>query len=371
VLTARRLDETGAHRQCRDGDRTFIEWDKDDIDALGLMKVDVLALGMLTCIRKALRPDARQGGDHRFRNVPQAKTRPSTTCCARATASACSRSKAGRRSTCCRAEAARASMIWSIQVAIVRPGPIQGDMVHPYLRRREGEEPVEYPSPPRIMIPMNCAICWAGLRRAAVPGTGDEACHRRGAISPDEANGLRRAMATFRNVGTIDPSVRGGRWSRAWSRAAMSATSPSAASEQIKGFGSYGFPESHAQSVRAAGLCFVVAQMPSSGGLCLRAAEQRSRWASMRRRRSCATRASMEVEGPISRKSMPPRPGSLPPTRSCTPSIPAHPLWMRAIAIPVMSGCCRNRGIFTEPARAKHAEELILQPAGDGYDRRL
>jgi error-prone DNA polymerase len=191
-------------------DRTFIEWDKDDIDALGLMKVDVLALGMLTCIRKA--------------SICCASMRRASTC----TLARC----AARRSRLRHAvwgdsigvfqveSRAQMNMLprlrprvfydLVIQVAIVRPGPIQGDMVHPYLRRRNGEEEEVFPSPLRPHPTDELrGMHWAHQGRAAVPGTGDEDRHGGRRVHPrQEANGLRRAMATFRHVGTITNSSR-------------------------------------------------------------------------------------------------------------------------------------------------------------------
>ena len=120
-------------------DRTFIEWDKDDIDALGMMKVDVLALGMLTCIRKALRPDAKRmmaGLGARDRS-PGGRGR-STTCCKGRVDRRLPGREPGADQHAAAAAGPKEFYDLVIQVAIVRPGPIQGDMVHPYLRRRNG-----------------------------------------------------------------------------------------------------------------------------------------------------------------------------------------------------------------------------------------
>jgi error-prone DNA polymerase len=230
-------------------DRTFIEWDKDDIDALGLMKVDVLALGMLTCIRKS------------FDLMRRVWALAISLRCAASDDPAvydmlCKGDSLGVFQVESRAQMnmlprlrPREFYDLVIEVAIVRPGPIQGDMVHPYLRRREGTEKVEYPSP----IPPHDPDELRGVlgRTYGVPLFQEQAMKLAivaANFSPDEANGLRRAMATFRNVGTITASS--GRWSRAWSRAATSQPSPQRCFRQIKGFGSYGFPESHARALR-------------------------------------------------------------------------------------------------------------------------
>ena len=127
-----------------------------------------------------------------------------------------------------------------IEVAIVRPGPIQGDMVHPYLRRRDGIEKVDYHKDELK------DDVWNDPRRAAVPGTGDEHRHRGGEFTPDEANQLRRAMATFRHVGSIGTleerfieGMVGNGYARDFAERCF---------HQIEGFGDYGFPESHAAS---------------------------------------------------------------------------------------------------------------------------
>ena len=129
-------------------DRTFIEWDKDDIDELGILKIDVLALGMLTCIRKALRPDraasrrALGAGDRPARRMPEVYDM------------LCEGDSLGVFQVESRAQMnmlprlkPRCFYDLVIEVAIVRPGPIQGDMVHPYLKRRSGKEPVTFPCP--------------------------------------------------------------------------------------------------------------------------------------------------------------------------------------------------------------------------------
>jgi error-prone DNA polymerase len=152
-----------------------------------------------------------------------------------------------------------------IEVAIVRPGPIQGDMVHPYLRRRNGRK--RWLSQPRPRTwPDGRTGTDAGTHqgRAAVPGTGDEDRHGAAEFTPDEANGLRRAMATFRHVGTIhnyeEMMVEG------MVKRGYDAAFAERCFNQIKGFGEYGFPESHAASFAQARLHLVLDETPPSGG---------------------------------------------------------------------------------------------------------
>ena len=147
-----RLDEVVPIENAAMEERTIIEWDKDDLDALGILKVDVLGarhadlpaqgFELLRSITASLRRfRTRRGGatdqGYDLATVPT-KSRRSTTCCSAPTRSACSRSRAARRCRCCRGCKPKEFYDLVIEVAIVRPGPIQGDMVHPYLRRRQG-----------------------------------------------------------------------------------------------------------------------------------------------------------------------------------------------------------------------------------------
>jgi error-prone DNA polymerase len=247
VLTEDRLDETVPIHNAAMDNRTFIEWDKDDIDALGLMKVDVLALGMLTAIRKSFDLMRLHGlGDRHLDNVPAED--PAVYAMLR---------KADSIGTFQVESRAQINMLprlkprefydLVIQVALVRPGPIQGEMVHPYLRRRNGEEPIEFPSPDlphdpdelRDILERTCGVplFQEQAMKLAIVAAG---------FTPAEANELRRAMATFRNPGTIheleekmvDGMVRRG-YKPDFARRCFG---------QIKGFGEYGFPESHAQA---------------------------------------------------------------------------------------------------------------------------
>ena len=247
VLTENRLDETVPIHNGAMKDRTFIEWDKDDIDALNLLKVDILALGMLTCIRKSFDLMRENGsGDYDLQTVPPEDP-----------AVYAMLQKGDSIGTFQVESRAQINMLprlkpkefydLVIQVAIVRPGPIEGDMVHPYLRRRNCEESVEYPSPSPPHDPNELHDIL--YRTYGVPLFQEQAMKLAmvaAAFTPDEANGLRRAMATFRNLGTMpeykDKMINGmvGRgYKHDFAERCY---------KQIEGFGSYGFPESHAQA---------------------------------------------------------------------------------------------------------------------------
>ena len=247
VLTEHRLDETVPIHHAAMEDRTFIEWDKDDIDAIGLMKVDVLALGMLTCIRKAF--DLIRGFDgthYELRGLPEDQ------------ADVYAMLQKGDSIGVFQVESrAQINMLprlrprnlydLVVQVAIVRPGPIQGNMVHPYLRRRQGIEKVEYPSPAPPHNPNELRGILG--KTLGVPLFQEQAMKLAivaAAFTAGEANQLRRAMATFRNVGTMpkfEKKMVGGMTDRGYSEEFARRCF-----DQIKGFGSYGFPESHALS---------------------------------------------------------------------------------------------------------------------------
>ena len=248
VLTQNRLDETVPIHNGAMADRTFIEWDKDDIDALGLMKVDILALGMLTCIRKGfdLMRDAGLGD-------PQLNT-----IATEEDADVYRMLQDGDSIGVFQVESrAQINMLprlkpkefydLVVQVAIVRPGPIEGDMVHPYLRRRAGKEVAEFPSP---KPPHNPNELRELLRFTyGVPLFQEQAMKLAivaAEFTPDEANQLRKAMATFRHVGGMEDfkaKLVGGMVRRGYEEAFAERCY-----SQIEGFGSYGFPESHALS---------------------------------------------------------------------------------------------------------------------------
>jgi len=227
-------------------DRTFIEWDKDDIDALGLMKVDVLALGMLTCIRKAFDLLDETGGPHyTLASVPDDAPDVYDMLCAGDSVGVFQVESRAQMNMLPRLRP-REFYDLAIQVAIVRPGPIQGDMVHPYLRRRQGREPVEFPSPALAHGPPDELRGVLG-KTLGVPLFQEQAMRLAmvaARFTGSESNQLRRAMATFRNIGTINQfreKMVGGMVARGYDTAFAERCF-----KQIEGFGSYGFPESHA-----------------------------------------------------------------------------------------------------------------------------
>jgi len=253
VLTQDRLDETVPLHNAAMEDRTFIEWDKDDIDALGLMKVDILALGMLTCIQKCFDLMRLHGlGDYDLKSIPQDDPEVYDML------------RKGDSIGVFQIESrAQINMLprlkprkfydLVIQVAIVRPGPIEGDMVHPYLRRRAGKEKPELPSP-KYGDPGELKDVLG--KTEGVPLFQEQAMKLAivaAGFSPDKANELRKAMATFRNAGTIGnlkADMIEGMVKRGYER-----DFAERCYKQIEGFGSYGFPESHALSF--AGLVYV------------------------------------------------------------------------------------------------------------------
>jgi error-prone DNA polymerase len=247
VLMRGRLDETVPIGKAAMADRTFIEWDRDDIDALGLMKVDVLALGMLTCIRKAFELIAqKEGQSYALADIKDGDEATYDMLCEGNSLGVFQVESRAQMNMLPRLKP-RELYDLVIQVAIVRPGPIQGNMVHPYLKRRAGIEKVDYPSPASPHDPNELRQV---LRRTlGVPLFQEQAMQlamTAAEFTDPEANGLRRAMATFRNVGTIgqyeammvERMVARG-YERDFAQRCF---------EQIKGFGSYGFPESHAAS---------------------------------------------------------------------------------------------------------------------------
>ncbi len=248
VLTRAPLDQTVPIGNAAMDDRTFIEWDKDDIDTLGLMKVDVLALGMLSCLRRGL--DLLQqyyGKAYSLATLPQDDP---------AVYEMLSRADSvGVFQVESRAQMSMLPRLKPqcfydlvIEVAIVRPGPIQGDMVHPYLRRRDGIEKEHYPSPDPAHGPRD-ELRDVLKRTLGVPLFQEQAMQiaiTAAKFTPDEADGLRRAMATFRHNGTVhlfrDKFING-MTSRGYDR-----DFAENCFGQIEGFGEYGFPESHAAS---------------------------------------------------------------------------------------------------------------------------
>ncbi len=248
VLTEGRLDELVPIHNAAMEDRTFIEWDKDDIDALGLMKVDVLALGMLTCIRKCYDLMREHGlGDHTLELDIDSKDPAVYDMLCKGDSIGVFQVESRAQINMLPRLQPRKLYDLVVQVAIVRPGPIEGDMVHPYLRRRNAEEEVEYPSPAPPHDPNELREVLGDT--FGVPLFQEQAMNlaiTAAGFTPEEANGLRRAMATFRNVGTIEnfrEKMVGGMVARGYKQ-----DFAERCFKQIEGFGSYGFPESHAQS---------------------------------------------------------------------------------------------------------------------------
>ena len=221
-------------------DRTIVEWDKDDLDALGMLKVDVLALGMLSCIAKAFDLiHEKYGIRYSLASVPQDDPAVYDMLCKADSVGVFQVESRAQMSMLPRLKP-RTYYDLVIEVAIVRPGPIQGNMVHPYLRRRDGLEPVDFPSEELREVlgkTMGVPLFQEQAMRIAIVGAG---------FSPSEADKLRRAMATFRKTGTIhqfrDKFIKG------MTARGYEEEFAERCFKQIEGFGDYGFPESHAAS---------------------------------------------------------------------------------------------------------------------------
>jgi error-prone DNA polymerase len=219
-------------------DRTFIEWDKDDIDALGILKIDCLALGMLTAIKKSLASPSRSVPSS-LHEIPPEDPLVYDMICKGDTVGVFQIESRAQMSMLPRLKP-RCYYDLVIEVAIVRPGPIQGGMVHPYLRRRSGEERVTYP---------NQAIRKVLKRTLGVPLFQEQAMQLAivaAGFTPGEADQLRRAMAAWRKNGSLDrfrdKLIHGMRAN------GLSQGVAERCFKQICGFGEYGFPESHAAS---------------------------------------------------------------------------------------------------------------------------
>ena len=240
VLTEERLDDLVPIEPARMEDRQIIEWDKDDIDVLKFMKVDVLGLGMLGCMNRAFNLLAKHKGIEVgmadlqdddpgvYGMIQKADTLGVFQIESRAQMSMLPRMKPKK------------FYDLVIEVAIVRPGPIQGDMVHPYLRRREGKEKPEYPRPELRAVlekTLGVPLFQEQAMKVAIVGAG---------FTPAEADQLRRAMVTFKLTGGVShfyDKLVNGMVERGYPKDFAERTF-----KQIEGFGSYGFPESHAAS---------------------------------------------------------------------------------------------------------------------------
>ena len=248
ILTERPLTETVPIGNGAMDDRTFIEWDKDDIDELGILKIDVLALGMLTCIRKCFDLIEQHHGERwSLAAVPQEVPEVYDMLCRGDSLGVFQVESRAQMNMLPRLKPRRFYDL-VIEVAIVRPGPIQGDMVHPYLKRRGGKEPVTFPCPDPEHGPPDELERILG-RTLGVPIFQEQAMKialDAAKFSSEEANQLRKAMATFRSKGNIEVLQ-----DKMVGRMVARGYDPDFAQrcfDQIKGFGEYGFPESHAAS---------------------------------------------------------------------------------------------------------------------------
>jgi error-prone DNA polymerase len=242
VLTRDRLDDLVPIEPAAMVDRRVIEWEKDDLEELKIMKLDVLGLGMLGCMRRAFdlladhrgrrltldSPEMQEDDPAVYDMICKADTIGTFQIESRAQMSMLPRLKP------------RTFYDIVIQVAIVRPGPIQGNMVHPYLRRREGKEVAEYPSPALedvLKKTLGVPLFQEQAMKVAIVGAG---------FAPAEADALRRSMATFKTTGGVshfEDKMITGMLANGYTRDFAERTF-----KQIEGFGSYGFPESHAAS---------------------------------------------------------------------------------------------------------------------------
>jgi error-prone DNA polymerase len=240
VLTRSRLDQVVPVVNAAMEGRTIVEWDKDDLDALGILKIDVLALGMLTCVRKAFELLARQYGRHLTLATVPPEDPAVYEMLGRADSIGVFQVESRAQMTMLPRLRPRCFYDLVIEVAIVRPGPIQGDMVHPYLRRRSGLESVSYPSKELRGVlekTLGVPLFQEQAMQIAIVGAG---------FAPSEADRLRRAMATFKRVGTIHTFA--GKFIEGMVENGYERAFAERCFKQIEGFGTYGFPESHAAS---------------------------------------------------------------------------------------------------------------------------
>ena len=240
VITRRKLHALCPIANAAMADRTVLEWDKDDLDALGILKIDVLGLGMLSCLRRSFRLIRESHGRRLcLASLPAEDPAIYRMLCR---ADAVGVFQVESRAQMAMLPRLRPQTFYDlvIEVAIVRPGPIQGDMVHPYLRRRNGEEPVSYPSRELRQVlgkTLGVPIFQEQAMRIAIIAAG---------FTPDEADGLRRAMAAWRRHGALGQfrdrflaGMTGRGYEREFAERCF---------RQIEGFSDYGFPESHAAS---------------------------------------------------------------------------------------------------------------------------
>lgn len=240
IITKARLDELCPIENAAMEDRTVIEWDKDDIDALGILKIDILSLGMLTCIRKAFDLiEQHSGPRYTLENMPKEDPKTYDMLCI---ADAIGVFQVESRAQLNFLPRMKPRVFYDlvIEVAIIRPGPIQGDMVHPYIRRRQGKEPVEYPSEElRAVLGKTNGVPLFQEQAMQIAIVAAD-------FSPEDADRLRRSLATFKRMGTINT------FREKFINGMLAKGYPPDFCErcfgQIEGFGEYGFPESHAAS---------------------------------------------------------------------------------------------------------------------------
>jgi len=240
VITEGRLDELVPIENASMEDRTVICWDKDDIDALGILKVDVLSLGMLSCLRRSFELIRQHlGQDYTLASLPPEDPKTYQMLCKADSIGVFQVESRAQMNFLPRMQP-RCFYDLVIEVAIVRPGPIQGDMVHPYLRRRNKEETVEFPSDALGDVlgkTLGVPLFQEQAMQIAIIGAG---------FSPDEADQLRRALATFKKHGNVGALK--SRFLNGMRKNGYEAEFAERCFSQIEGFGSYGFPESHAAS---------------------------------------------------------------------------------------------------------------------------
>ncbi len=240
VITEGRLDELIPIENATMEGRTVICWDKDDIAALGILKVDVLSLGMLTCIRKAFELiRAHHGADWTLATLPPEDRAVYDMLCRADTVGVFQVESRAQMNFLPRMRP-RNFYDLVIQVAIIRPGPIQGDMVHPFIRRRNGEEAVTFPSDALGEVlgkTLGVPLFQEQAMQIAMIGAG---------FTPEQADRLRRSLATFKKHGNV--SEFRALFMRGMKRNGYDEDFAARCFSQIEGFGSYGFPESHAAS---------------------------------------------------------------------------------------------------------------------------
>jgi error-prone DNA polymerase len=240
VISRGPLDELVPVENAAMPERTVIQWDKDDLDELGLLKVDVLGLGMLTAIRRALAfVSARQGREIRMQDIPSEDPAVYEMVCRADTVGVFQIESRAQMAMLPRLRP-KCYFDLVVEVAIVRPGPIQGQMVHPYLQRRSGEERVAYPSPEVEAVlsrTLGVPIFQEQVMELAIVAAG---------FTPGEADRLRRAMAAWKRKGGLGPfekrlvdGMRARGYEEKFARQVF---------QQILGFGEYGFPHAHAAS---------------------------------------------------------------------------------------------------------------------------